>query len=70
MALKAKRDFPEIKFNKAIMVGDSLGDMLFGKRTGMYTVFIGDHSGIPSKYPHLVDYCYPSLEGFADTLKE
>ena len=70
MALKAKRDFPEIKFNKAIMVGDSLGDMLFGKRTGMYTVFIGDHSGIPSKYPHLVDYCYPSLAVFADTLKE
>lgn len=35
MALWAKRDFPQIDFNKAIMVGDKLSDMRFGLSLGM-----------------------------------
>jgi len=31
MALQAKRDFPDIDFNKAIMIGDSESDMEFAK---------------------------------------
>lgn len=42
MAEWARRDFPEIDFKKSVMVGDSLSDILFGKRNGMYTAFIGD----------------------------
>ena len=40
MGLQAKADFPSIDFDKAIMVGDSVSDVLFGKQLGMETVFI------------------------------
>ncbi len=43
MALKARNDFPEIDFNKSIMVGDSTSDILFGKNAGMKTVHISTH---------------------------
>lgn len=42
MALQAKSDFPEIDLKKAIMVGDSLSDMQFGKNAGMKTVLVGE----------------------------
>lgn len=38
MALNAKQDFPEIDFNKSIMVGDSSSDIQFGKNAGMLTI--------------------------------
>jgi len=38
MALKAKNDFPEVDFNKSIMVGDTSPDMQFGENAGMYTI--------------------------------
>lgn len=41
MALQAKEDFPDIDFSRSVMIGDSYTDMLFGKRSGMKTVFIG-----------------------------
>lgn len=40
MALMAKADFPEIDFEKSIMVGDSDTDIEFGKKLGMKTVKI------------------------------
>lgn len=40
MALQAKKDFPDIEFEKSIMVGDSQLDMEFGNRLGMKTIFI------------------------------
>jgi len=40
MALEAQTDFPEIDFQKSIIVGDSISDMEFGNRLGMKTVFI------------------------------
>lgn len=40
MALKAKQLFDEIDFSKSIMVGDTAGDMQFGKNVGMKTVFV------------------------------
>lgn len=41
MGLAAQRDFPEIDFSKAIMVGDSDSDIEFGIKLGMKTVRIG-----------------------------
>lgn len=38
MAYQAKQDFPEIRFEKSLMVGDSPGDIEFGRRAGMYSV--------------------------------
>jgi len=40
MALQAQKDFPDIDFSKSLMVGDSKGDIKFGKNAGMITVFI------------------------------
>jgi len=40
MAWQAKKDFPQIDFQKSIMVGDSFSDMEFGWQLGMRTFFI------------------------------
>ena len=40
MARKAQFDFPEIDFERSVMVGDSDSDVAFGNRLGMTTVFI------------------------------
>ena len=40
MAMQAKEDFPDIDFERSIMVGDSLSDMEFGKNVGMITAFV------------------------------
>ncbi len=40
MAFQAKKDFPEIDFSNAWMVGDSAADILFGKNSGMKTAQI------------------------------
>ena len=42
MALQAKEEFPNIDFQKSIMVGDTLSDMEFGKRLNMTTVLVLD----------------------------
>ncbi len=46
MGLVAKKDFPEINFEKSIMVGDTDSDILFGKNLGMKTVRIRTHEEI------------------------
>jgi histidinol-phosphate phosphatase family protein len=35
MALRAKKDFPDIDFSKSIMIGDSEYDKIFAQKTGM-----------------------------------
>lgn len=40
MALEAKKEFPEIDFNKSVMVGDTDSDLQFGMNLGMKTVLI------------------------------
>ncbi|MCB9015478.1 MAG: HAD-IIIA family hydrolase [Lentimicrobiaceae bacterium] len=68
MGLLAKKDFKEISFKKSVMVGDSFGDILFGKRLGMKTVFIGS-AEMARKFPKLVDFVYPDLITFAKNLR-
>lgn len=46
MALKAQKDFPEVVFEKSIMVGDTDTDILFGKNLGMKTVRIKTEEAI------------------------
>jgi D-glycero-D-manno-heptose 1,7-bisphosphate phosphatase len=38
--LEAQARFPNIDFQKSIMVGDTNTDIQFGKKLGMYTVLI------------------------------
>jgi histidinol-phosphate phosphatase family protein len=67
MALQAKVDFPEIDFNKSIIIGDSLSDMKFGKNTGMKTVFIGnEETRLANK--DIIDYTFSSLIEFGKEL--
>jgi D-glycero-D-manno-heptose 1,7-bisphosphate phosphatase len=68
MALQAKKDFPEINFTKSVMVGDSISDMEFGKKLGMYTVFISNDNFIDLKYKELIDANFNSLYSFIETL--
>jgi D-glycero-D-manno-heptose 1,7-bisphosphate phosphatase len=41
MAMMAKNDFPNIDFERSVMIGDSKSDIEFGKNLNMKTVFIG-----------------------------
>ena len=68
MALKARRQFPEIRFGKSVMAGDSISDMIFGKRAGMKTVFISTDSKPAQLYPRQIDYVFPDLISLANAL--
>jgi histidinol-phosphate phosphatase family protein len=68
MALQAQNDFPEIDFSKSVMVGDSISDMEFGRKLGMYTVFIAEDNWRANKYHDLIDVHYSSLYNFTLTL--
>lgn len=63
MAQQAKFDFPEIDFEKSIMVGDTETDMLFGKNAGMFTALISSSEQLP-----LADANYTSLLAFAKSI--
>ncbi len=67
MALAAKEAFPEIDFEKSVMVGDSLSDMVFGKQLNMKTVFISsrEEKVSLSSRPDLI---FPDLKSFGDFL--
>ena len=66
MALKAKEDYPEIDFEKSIIVGDSMSDMEFGRALGMKTVFISE-SEVKDKR---VDFSFKSLLEFTKSIEE
>ncbi|KAA3646937.1 MAG: HAD family hydrolase [Bacteroidetes bacterium] len=56
MAEQAQKDFPEIDFEKSIMIGDSVSDIEMGVKTGMFTVFISS-----GKKSELADWKVGSL---------
>ncbi|HNY03289.1 MAG TPA: HAD-IIIA family hydrolase [Bacteroidales bacterium] len=68
MALQARKRFPELRFRRSLMAGDSLSDMMFGKRAGMTTVLINPDPSLARDYPRLIDYCYPDLLSLANQL--
>lgn len=69
MAIKAKKDFPEIDFEKSIMVGDSLTDIQFGESMGMKTVFVSGQSNIKDDILSRADYIVSDLKQLANRLK-
>ena len=65
MALRAKKDFPQIDFSKSIMVGNRKSDMLFGRNAGMQTVFLAT-THPETAYPDpLIDLKFDNLLDFA-----
>jgi len=64
MAFMAKNDFPEIDFQKSIMVGDSNSDIEFGQNAGMHTILIGNE-----QIKSVPDDSFDSLISFANNIK-
>jgi D-glycero-D-manno-heptose 1,7-bisphosphate phosphatase len=69
MGLQAKGHFPEIVFNKTIMVGNTLSDMQFGKSLGATTIFLSTTRPEVNKNDVRIDQVYPSLISFAEDLR-
>ncbi|MCB0807541.1 MAG: HAD-IIIA family hydrolase [Bacteroidales bacterium] len=70
MARKAKIDFPDIDFQRSLMIGDSITDMQFGRNAGMITLFITRESDEMKDSGHLIDMVFPDLKSVADQLVE
>ncbi len=69
MGIQAQSDFPEIQFERSIMVGDMLTDMEFGKRLGMKTVYITNHrNNFYHSRTDLIDAFFPQLFDFGNVL--
>ena len=62
MAEMAKMEFPEIEFERSIMVGDTDSDILFGKNIGMKTVRIKTAEPIGVEADLTVDSLYEFLK--------
>lgn len=69
MALMAKKEFPRLSLKQSFMAGDSLSDMKFGKRAGMKTVFIHSDLSLVRKHFRDIDFHFPDLLTFSNTLK-
>ncbi len=66
MALQAQQDFPDINFDKSILIGDSVTDIQMGKRAGMKTVFINAEL----ENPEHADWVVQSLTEFSSLLED
>jgi D-glycero-D-manno-heptose 1,7-bisphosphate phosphatase len=66
MGLLAQNDFPEVDFEKSIMVGDSDTDIEFGTKLGMKTVRILT----TEKVNRQADMSFTSLAEFYDWIKQ
>jgi histidinol-phosphate phosphatase family protein len=69
MAYLAQKKFPLIDFQKSIIVGNNLSDMLFGRNAGMFTIHVRTtHPDIT--LPHdLIDLSFADLFEFAIALQ-
>jgi D-glycero-D-manno-heptose 1,7-bisphosphate phosphatase len=68
MALKARKEFHEINFKRSVMVGDSISDMIFGKRLKMKTVLLSNDIALIRKGADVIDFVYDDLLTFAKSL--
>lgn len=68
MAFQAKRDYPEIQFIDSIMVGNSKSDIEFGKKSGMYTVLVGNKYSSDDTIYSIADIYFSNLYEFALSL--
>jgi len=67
MGLQAAKDFPDIDLSKALMVGNRISDMQFGRNLGVYTVYITTTHPLIGPTAD-IDACYSSLHDFALSL--
>jgi D-glycero-D-manno-heptose 1,7-bisphosphate phosphatase len=68
MGLQAVKDFTDIDLTKAIMIGNTLSDMHFGRNLGVKTVFLPTTRPEVDLNDESIDAVYPSLIAFALSL--
>jgi histidinol-phosphate phosphatase family protein len=68
MGLQAVQQFPGIDLNKAIMVGNTISDMEFGRNLGVLTVFLPTTRQDVNLEDSRIDAVYDSLISFARAL--
>jgi len=68
MALMARKEFPGINFKRSVMVGDSISDMIFGKRLKMINVFLSEDINQARKNHQCIDFVFPDLISFAEAV--
>lgn len=69
MGLQAARDFPDIDLDKAIMVGNTISDMQFGRNLGVQTIFLPTTRPEVDLNDERIDAVYNSLFDFAIDLE-
>lgn len=65
MGLHAKKDFPEIDFERSIIIGDSETDIQFGTKLGMKTILLKNGRNVSTK----ANYTFENLQAVANELK-
>jgi D-glycero-D-manno-heptose 1,7-bisphosphate phosphatase len=68
MGLQALKDFPEIDIKKAIMIGNTISDMEFGRNLGIKTIFLPTTRMDVDFADKRIDAVYNSLLDFANAL--
>ncbi len=69
MGLQATRDFPGIDLSKALMVGNTLSDMQFGRNMGIKTIFLPTTRPEVNLGDERIDAVYESLPALARALQ-
>ena len=69
MGLKARKEFPNLRFKESVMVGDSSSDMEFGKKLNMQTIFISNSIKKTRKYHKFINKRFDSLIDYAKYLE-
>ena len=70
MGLQAKKDFPEIDFKRSLMIGNTINDMIFGKKLGAYTFFITTNRSAPHLPDATTDAVFSSLKDISDLMAQ
>ncbi len=69
MAFQAAEDFDDIIFKQALMIGDSISDMQFGKQLNMYTILLETPSVLSESFEsEFIDMNLASLHEVATYL--
>ncbi len=69
MGLQAADNFPDINLSKAIMVGNTISDMKFGRNLGVQTIFLPTTRPEVDLNDERIDAVYNSLIDFANAHK-
>ncbi len=70
MGLQAAIQFKDIDLQKAIMVGNTLSDMKFGRNLGVYTIFLPTTRHEVNLQDEHIDMVFESLQAFANTIRQ